>query len=124
MLIISMLSVLLIGTLLYTRYFPVKGVPCVDQKTLSHKKVKLDVREYNLAAKEGIANSISLPVAYLKRHHEQIPTDQIYLIASDKVEKNIGIRILKQRGHQVAGYTIINAKCRCRKRLIHFALKT
>lgn len=115
MLYIAIIFTVLIVYFLYMRYVPVRGIPCVDQKRLNQEVVKLDVRDYAISAKENIANSIPIPVAYLKRHHHQIPNRKIYVIASDTIEKNMGIRFLKQRKYKIAGYTIVNSTCRCKK---------
>lgn len=99
--------------MIYVRYYPIKGIPCIDMNQLSNetKKVKLDIRDYNTSSKNAITDAVSLPVAYLKRHYTQIPSKQIYLIASDKIERNLAIRMLKQKGFQVMGYTITGCGC-------------
>ncbi|WP_079709066.1 hypothetical protein [Paraliobacillus ryukyuensis] len=109
----ALIFMLFIGYLVYIRYFPIKGIPCIDMQQLSENKanVKVDIRDYNDSSKGAIADSILMPVAYLRRYHNQIPSKQIYLIASDKIERNLAIRILKQKGYQVIGYTI--TKCQC-----------
>lgn len=101
---------------LYVRYYPIKGVPCIDIHQLSKKtnNVKVDIRDYNTSAKGTVSNSVLMPIAYLRRYHNEIPAKQIYLIAADKVERNLATRMLKQKGFQVIGYTITN--CNCQKK--------
>ncbi|CQR47082.1 hypothetical protein BN1058_01371 [Paraliobacillus sp. PM-2] len=102
--------------MIYVRYYPIKGIPCMDMNQLSKvtKKVKLDIRDYNTSAKNTVTDSVLLPIAYLRRHHNEIPSKQIYLIASDKIERNLAARMLKQKGFQIMGYTITS--CDCEKR--------
>lgn len=113
--LILILALVVLSYIVFVRYFPVKGIPCVALNKMQEDVIKLDVRDYNEAAKHSIGNAITIPVAYLKRHYEEIPNQRIYLIASDPVEKNIGIRILQQRNYNIVGYTIINSNCPCKK---------
>ncbi|WP_440894833.1 hypothetical protein ACS127_09660 [Amphibacillus sp. Q70] len=85
------------------------------------KQVKIDLRDYNDSAKERIDQATPLPIAYIKRHHHELPKQELYVIAGNVVEKNLGIRLLQRYGHKVAGYTMINEKCCCKKRLSKFA---
>ncbi|WP_222599410.1 hypothetical protein [Aquibacillus kalidii] len=98
---------------LYSRYVPVKGIPCIDANSHSEqKKVKLDIRDYNIAAKQMVDDSIVMPIAYLKRYHHEIPGKEIHVIASDHMEKNLGIRFLHNKGFKVVGYTLTNCICK------------
>lgn len=110
-----------VGYLLYTRYFPVRGVKCVNKTELKNKATIVDLRDYSESAKEVVIGAIALPIAYIKRHHHGLPQREIYVVASDRVERNIGIRLLQRSGHRVAGYSIINDPCRCKKYLAEFA---
>ncbi|GGM25811.1 hypothetical protein GCM10011351_09360 [Paraliobacillus quinghaiensis] len=114
MIFLSLTLFSIIGYMLYLRYYPVKGVPCIDKDKLEvrNKSVTLDIRDYNTSAKETVDNSVFMPVAYLNRYHHEIPSKYIYLIASDKIERNLGIRILKHKGYQVIGYKITNCTCK------------
>lgn len=115
---LSFLLLMSIGYMLYLRYYPVRGIPCIDELKLDAEKTStmLDIRDYNTSYKETVKKgSIFIPIAYLKRYHHEIPSKYIYLIASDKIEKNLGIRILTQKGYQVIGYKLTN--CRCKNKI-------
>ncbi|WP_162632558.1 sulfurtransferase [Paraliobacillus zengyii] len=114
MMILVVFLLVIIGYMLYARYYPVKGVPCMDEKESKGKNasITLDIRDYNTSSKESLNDSIFIPIAYLKRYHHEIPSKYIYLIASDKIEKNLGIRLLSQRGYQVIGYKLANCNCK------------
>jgi hypothetical protein len=110
-----------VGYLLYTRYVPVRGVKCIKKDELSSQPILVDLRDYSDSAKEVVVGAIALPIAYINRHHDGLPASGIVIIASDEVEKNIGIRLLKRHGHNVKGYAIINNPCKCKKYLAEFA---
>lgn len=114
MMILWAILLVIVGYMLYSRHYPIKGVPCMDEKQSKEKNdsITLDIRDYNTSSKESINDSIFIPIAYLKRYHHEIPSKYIYLIASDKIEKNLGIRFLSQRGYQVIGYKLANCNCK------------
>jgi rhodanese-related sulfurtransferase len=68
----------------------------------------IDVRDYNDSYKEPIPGAINIPIAYLNRHYPEIPNIDLYIVASDKIEKNMGVRILREKGFQIIGCTIKN----------------
>jgi rhodanese-related sulfurtransferase len=68
----------------------------------------IDVRYFNEASKEPVQGAINIPVAYLKRNLNEIPDRNLHVIGLTFIEKNISIRILKQKGFQVSGYTIFD----------------
>ncbi|WP_017470718.1 hypothetical protein [Amphibacillus jilinensis] len=107
--------VLLVSYFSYIRYIPVKGIKCLDAQSLPEHLIKVDLRDYNDATKATIAGAISLPVAYIKRHHGELPHLNICVIASNKVERNIGIRLLQRHGHKVSGYVMLDKSCGCNK---------
>ena len=115
------LAGLWVGYHLYARFFPVSGVKCVNKTELKNKTYIVDLRDYSDSAKEVVVGAIALPIAYIKRHHHGLPERDIYVVASDRIEKNIGIRLLQQSGHRVSGYSIIDDPCRCKKYLAEFA---
>lgn len=115
--IVSLSLFILTLYLFYIRYVPVKGVKCLSSDKLMEKEIKIDLRDYNDSAKEMNKDTIPLPIAYIKRYHHRLPGQEIYVIVSNTIEKNLGIRLLERYGHKVEGYTIINKKCFCRKRL-------
>ncbi|ENH96284.1 hypothetical protein J416_11727 [Gracilibacillus halophilus YIM-C55.5] len=101
--------------LLYIRYIPIKGVPCIDRKKRSDRidQVTVDIRDYQQSSNDVIEGAIVMPVPYLRRYHHEIPTQSIHLVASDHLERNIAIRYLKAKGFQITGYTLTD--CRCKK---------
>lgn len=105
----------------YYRYVPVRGVKCIQYHKLDCVKVKVDLRDYNDSAKETIDQAIALPVAYIKRFHHELPKEPLNVIASNVVERNIGIRLLKRYGYEVAGYLLIDKRCCCKNQLTNFA---
>jgi rhodanese-related sulfurtransferase len=66
----------------------------------------IDVRDYNESYKELIPGAINIPIAYLNRYYSEIPNVDLYIVASDNFEKNIGIRILRKKGFNVIGCSI------------------
>jgi rhodanese-related sulfurtransferase len=94
---------------LYQRYFPVWYVPNLDVANMNYENhiVYLDVRDYQDASHKPVQGAFNLPYAYLKRHHEQISSCQVVVVASDPVLKNLSIRFLKWHGFKVVGYQLI-----------------
>lgn len=110
-----LVSISIIAVLIYSRYVPVFGVPCLGSEFLNNDVKILDVRDYNQSYKNPIKNSINIPVAYLKRNYHEISNSTIIVVASDTLEKNISIRFLKKKGVNVLGYTFSN--CSCKKQI-------
>lgn len=102
---------LLLCILLYRRYFPVRGIPC---KITGHDKtstVVLDIRDYNMDTNQD-QTSMHIPYAYLKRFVVEIPHQTVHVIATDRLELNLGLRFLRSRGYKVVSYQISNCPCR------------
>ncbi len=95
---------LLLVTLIFNRYVPVRNVPAIN----GHERdaVFVDLRDYQDSAKNPINGAINIPCGYLKRYMKEIPKKQIVIIASNEVEKNFGARLLKKYGYNIKGYTI------------------
>ncbi|MBM7571600.1 sulfurtransferase [Aquibacillus albus] len=110
--ILFILSVILY--VMYLRYFPIKGIPCIDISSdqLEKTKTKLDIRDYNTSSKQEVDGSIVMPIAYLRRYHHEIPSKEVHVIAADKMEKNLAIRFLRNKGFKVISYTLTNCKCK------------
>ncbi|MGP1908863.1 hypothetical protein ACTSEZ_11840 [Metabacillus sp. JX24] len=68
----------------------------------------LDLRAYNESYKNPVAGARNIPVAYLHRYYKEIHHKHIHVIASSKVQRDFGIRVLKKKGFQVKGCTIAN----------------
>lgn len=94
--------------LLYIRYIPVLHVQSVDCTSLDKEKTNIiDIRDYNVSNHSPIFGAKNIPIAYLNRNLNEIPKEKLHIIASGPLEKNVGIRYLRQKGYQVDGYTII-----------------
>ncbi len=100
--------------MLYTRFVPVIGIPCIDisSNQLETINVKLDIRDYNESFRQEVKGSILMPVAYLNRHYRDIPEKEIHLIASDSTERNLAVRILHNKGYRVTGYSLMDCGCK------------
>jgi rhodanese-related sulfurtransferase len=93
--------------LIFRRYFPILGLKCKKWDEFDIKNIHvIDVRDYNESYKEPIPGAINIPIAYLNRYYLEIPNVDLYIVASDKIEKNIGTRMLRKKGFQVIGCSI------------------
>jgi len=103
------LLISLIVGLVYVRYVPVTGVQFSRVTDFDPHSIQVvDIREYNQSYKHPIPKSINIPIAYLKRNFQEIGSRRIHVIASDHLEKNMGIRLLRKKGFKVISYTILN----------------
>ena len=91
-------------TIYFNRYVPVRNVPAVNSK--QKDAIWVDLRDYQVSAKNPVNGAINIPCGYLKRYMREIPNQQIVIIASNEVEKNFGARLLRKYGFNVKGYTI------------------
>ncbi|KAB8138979.1 hypothetical protein F9U64_02435 [Gracilibacillus oryzae] len=121
LLIIAGLAILALSIqLVYVRYVPIKGIPCLESTNNSDQEiVTLDIRDYQYSFSDEIAHAIVIPVPYLKRYYHEIPARKVHIVATDHLEKNIAIRFLKNKGFEVIGYTITN--CKCKKKIENYA---
>lgn len=93
---------------LVTRYLPVTGIPKVNGNNLDTDKVTiLDVRDFNDSYKSAINGAINIPVAYLNRSLHELPTNDIYLVVTNSLEKNISARLLRKKGFRISGYILL-----------------
>jgi rhodanese-related sulfurtransferase len=100
--------ILFLTLTLYKRYVPVHGVRSLNLTDLDSNQITIiDIRDFNVSYKNPIDGAINIPTAYLKRNANSIQMKELYLVASNTLEKNVGIRILKRKGFRVAGYAII-----------------
>jgi len=95
-----------IGYVLFEWYFPVYSVVYIPREEIETKSTIIDLRDYNQSSKFSIPGSINIPVAYLNRFSTDIPNRKLYIIASNNLERNVGIRLLRRKGFQVIGYTL------------------
>lgn len=100
----GLIIVLLLLTLIFNRYVPVRNLRAVNGD--EHEAIFVDLRDYQDSAKNPINGAINIPCGYLKRYIKEIPNEQIILIASNEIEKNVGARLLKKYGYDIKGYTI------------------
>lgn len=107
MFIVAILIIGIVLSVLYKRYCPVSGVQRTDWSQLNREKRNIiDLRDYNVSSHSPVYGAQNIPVAYLNRNLNEIPKDNLYIVASGSLEKNVGIRFLRQKGFQVVGYTI------------------
>jgi rhodanese-related sulfurtransferase len=110
------LSIFLLAVSMYNRYYPVQGVPCINEENgLTDDSITiLDIRDYNEAASGSVPDSLNIPYAYLKRFYKEIPHNKIHVIASCQLELNLGLRFLKRKGFDITSYEL--TECRCKKK--------
>ena len=115
MIIVAVFS-LFILFMLY-RYVPAAHMKKMDLSETAMEKgdmVAVDTRDYQTSSQDAYEKSYCLPLAYLERHHRDLPTDRpVVLICSDEVEKNLAARLLRRKGYKVIGYMVPpqNAEC-------------
>ncbi len=102
------LTIIFGGYLLYKSYYPVKA-KCINPTSLQcdEETALVDLRDYNISAKHPMEGAVALPYAYLKRYHQELNGKKLYVIAPDLIVRNLSVRFLKNHGHQVLGYCII-----------------
>ncbi|UOQ46754.1 hypothetical protein MUN88_11645 [Gracilibacillus caseinilyticus] len=106
-------AMLMIARMIYTRYVPISGVPCVEpKKQQNDQTITIDIRDYQEADNDKFADALVIPIAYLKRYYHEIPSRSIYIVASSHLEKNLAIRFLKNKGFHIVGYTLTTCKCK------------
>lgn len=66
----------------------------------------IDIRDYRDAENEGYKQYMNIPYAYLKRNYREIPPVSIHVIATDRLELNLGLRYLKAKGFEMASYSL------------------
>jgi rhodanese-related sulfurtransferase len=111
MISIFIILLLIIIGFLYIRYMPVTGVECSDIMSDADSVKILDVRDYNVSYKDPILHSINIPIGYMKRYYHEINHRNIYIVASNQLEKNMSIRFLRKKGYKVLGYTLTDCGC-------------
>ena len=124
MVVIIQLLLIITGVVLitsmYTRYVPIKNIPC--KKELDESSIILDIRAYNERHDKIDSDStLNIPYAYLERFNKEIPLDDIHVIASDKLEVNLGVRFLLSKGIKVKSYEIMD--CLCKKRRVEHGIR-
>ncbi|MFD6442950.1 sulfurtransferase [Peribacillus sp. NPDC060186] len=97
---------------LYKRYVPAKNIPCQKNNRKDHSAILLDIRAYNQKRDDINKDTLNIPYAYLKRFNKEIPRENIHVIASDKLEVNLGLRFLSGKGIKVTSYEISDCVCK------------
>jgi hypothetical protein len=107
--VISIMMVILVGLAasLYKRYVPVPHVPCPESGIRDPDLTVVDIRDYNNKAINMNCDSVDIPYAYLRRFYNEISPGKIHVIASDRLELNLGIRFLRKKGFQVVSYEMV-----------------
>ncbi|WP_243290941.1 hypothetical protein [Bacillus sp. FJAT-47783] len=106
---IFVLSFIVIGYFVFIRNFPVLRLRNINMENLDLTTMNIvDIRDYNDAFKSPVHGAINVPVAYFNRYFSKIPQSDLVVVASNRLEKNIGIRFLRKKGFKVVGYTMIN----------------
>lgn len=77
-----------------------------------HSAILLDIRAYNQKQVDINRDALNIPYAYLKRFNNEIPHENIHVIASDKLEVNLGLRFLIGKGIKVTSYEISDCVCK------------
>lgn len=106
-----LMIVLLLCIMLYRRHFPVLGIPCLTIGDDKLGSVVLDLRDYNIDVNHN-QSDFRVPYAYLKRFIQEIPYQQLHVIANDRLELNLGVRYLKSKGYRVVSYQLSNCPCK------------
>ena len=106
MLFIVITISIVLFVLFLRRYFPVKNVP-YENKVEEVQEIIIDIRDYNIFDKNPFKGSINIPVAYIERYHKEIPREKVHLIVHDELEKNIGVRMLREKGIHVISYSVM-----------------
>ncbi|MFF2876062.1 hypothetical protein ACFVR2_07020 [Gottfriedia sp. NPDC057991] len=114
MIVIFTLIIGLILRKLYIRYFPIWHIKCTNLSSILSKKSTqiIDVRDYNESNKMPIINALNIPIGYLKRSYVDISNNEIHIVASNKLEKNISIRFLRKKGFKIIGYSLTTCDCK------------
>ncbi|WP_276019689.1 sulfurtransferase [Bacillus mexicanus] len=110
--VVAILLVLILIYTIYRRYYPVKGIFCVNKEEIEALDMTiLDIRHYNDVTNRSDDMTLHIPYAYLKRFYLEIPRDRIHIIARDRVELHLGVRFLKRKGILVNSYELAACKC-------------
>jgi rhodanese-related sulfurtransferase len=112
-------------SIIYKRYFPIYKVPCLPTMNLRDGNiVVLDIRDYNEVSSKPIPHSLNIPYAYLKRYYTKIPNQSIHVIASDRLERNLGLRFLIHKGFHVKSYSLMEFPCskKQKKRVFQYGI--
>jgi rhodanese-related sulfurtransferase len=90
---------------------PVFGVCCSELESIlnNDEKTILDIRDYNASYKSSVEGAVNIPLSYLNRYAEELSSKEVHLIASNNLEKNVGIRFLRKKGFHVTSYSVVDS---------------
>jgi hypothetical protein len=108
------LLVMIISMSMYNRYFPIKSVPCIKNGFKDQNAIILDIRDYHISGnnENHSIETLNIPYSYLKRYLKGMSHHKIHLIASDRLELNLGLRFLLRKGFEVSSYEIMDCPCK------------
>lgn len=106
------LLIMILSIPIYNRYFPIKSVPCIKNGCKNQNATILDIRDYHISSKDHAEETLKIPFSYLRRYNTEISNHNIHLIASDRVELNLGLRFLLRKGFDVSSYEIMDCPCK------------
>ena len=111
------ICIIILAAAIYNRYFPVKNVPCIENK--DPNTVIVDIRDYNESSRDIPHDALNIPYAYLRRFSKEISYDKIHVIASNQLELNLGLRFFKRKGFTVISYEIVDCPCKKKRGVQH-----
>ena len=106
------LLIIILSIPIYNRYFPVKSVPYIKNGCKNQNATILDIRDFHISSKDHADETLKIPYSYLRRYNNEISNHKIHLIASDRVELNLGLRFLLRKGFNVGSYEIMDSPCK------------
>lgn len=89
----------MLSAFLYRRFVPVRKIPCQSIDPKDGDCFILDIRTYNNRKNEIERDSmLNIPYAKLERYNKEIPSVNLHVVASDRMELNLGIRLMASKG--------------------------
>src|SRR5690606_2023414 len=96
---------------LYRRYFPIKGITCKNR--IGEKDIViLDLRDYNEKGTLKKNGAMQIPYDYLRRYYSEIRNQPLHVIASNRLDLNLGVRFLLRKGYHVSSFEFLGCACK------------
>ncbi|WP_409304053.1 sulfurtransferase [Peribacillus sp. SCS-155] len=110
----------LLAPALYRRYYPVRNIPCQNTADIRGNSgiTILDIRDYNETP--GYPGATNIPYAYMKRYSRDIAPGKLHVVASNRLELNLGVRYLLSKGFTISSYEI--TECPCKKGVLNHGM--
>jgi len=106
---IVILSFIIISYFIFKRNIQIMRIPQVNKKDIELSVLNVvDIRDYNVSYKSPILGAINIPVSYINRHYTDISKSDLIVVASNRLEKNVGVRLLRQKGFNIVGYILFD----------------